>query len=796
MGGHAIVYEVIRETEKTYAFRVYNRGDGTEYHEEFTQGKKSMILPFTEIDGIVKKNLLSPIFLQKLQALQIKEPPRPMEKWPASMLYTMILPLLDGEMSHMHFDLGQAQEPQTIGHCAYMSWAALLHEHMGKHGNYERLEYEIQFKTLRDYFLENESRLTDQGIAAKLYKGLLRFALSAIQYLNVETEIIPQKIMPQLSRFFIDELAFENEGARHLVQKGLADFARNAEDLFLKGGISQKEAAYTTEWIQRIQTTLNEAEERYRTETMAKPPLIDALQAPSRKIFKVIRYENGELLPSEGKNISWIPPLAIPPFCQATLPSDLADFAVKLRETNVKENYLDAFMGIQDFVKAIPIDWMSQTDLESEKFWSFLSKEEAEETLAQLVNLSKEYYFSIIKDPRLTSRFSPADYLTQIKLLALGDAISRHRIGIKLPQNLYQSEFDYILKGESVSNSLFDPLWGLQIENLRTYFSRIPSTNDFFTKEAPKTQGSQHGGSSVFLRYIPIQWDKVRDPLDGLAGYYRQFTRPEDTLPNESENDIQWIRVRLQDPKVESDVKRLFPEISSKSSMDQAMFFAYTDSKKAREILGHPFYELRDLSVLSNAMLLMRSSKEMAFMDPVYRDLSEIIASDSADFDKGIVHQVHFFPMSSGASWPPYDWWLEEVTIFGIENGEYPTDSRFNDLLLQASDSLSLNALFEKKGEVDPLYSDLSQIFQNQWEKTRMRIPPHSRMKWIKQLPLRALNFQDVRDLSALSSIQGLQIQEAFGYFKERPRSLEGSKLSKFFPKIDLRTGAFSQRAL
>lgn len=794
MGGHAIVYEVIRETEESYAFRIYNRGEGAEYHEQFLEGKKSKLLPFTEIEGILKEKLLSPTFLQSLQELR-EEPPFGDESWKSFELYETLLPLLEGKISHKHFNPAQGQDPQIVGHCSYMSWAALLHEHMGKEGNYERFEYELQFKTLRDYFLQNENRLTDSGVAARFYKEFLRIAKGVLQHTKAEIDAVsnpisrfidaqPQFIKNTIGVFsdFLDfislaskeisyrtesvvnDLALENEGARHLVQKGSAYFARNVDALFLKGGISEKEAAYTAKWIERIQTALNIAEKKYRTEFAERPLLSEALKAPSHSGFTVIQYENGHLLSSSGfeKSLSrWIPPLAIPPYCQETFHRDLADFSSKLREAGANGSHLDAFMGIQKFVQKIPIERIS----EGEGFWSSLSKKEAEETLSLLANLSREYYFSIMKDPRLVNQLTAADYLTQIKLLALGDAISRHALKTAIP-NLYESGYlNLILEREAVSGSLFDPAWGSQIEHLKSYFSRISldgkfSSKSFFHQEDYKN--------------VPIQWNEEWRFEDFCNS--RRCIRRKKELPQ----DIEWVKTRLQEPMIQSEMKRLFPEISPNDPLDQAMFFAFADTDEGRQILGRPFYELRDLSLLSKAILLLRGTDSQSH-DPLKW---EILASNSANFEQGIVHRAHFIPKEKTSM--TEDFWIEETAIFGIENLLTPRMRPY--YLLHKADWLKLNS---NKNEADPLSSDLSRIFERTQSQQRRRTPPHELLlnSALESLSLKELNFQDVRELLALSSFPELQIQETFGYFRERPYLLKNQNYQKFFKKLMFEPG-------
>jgi len=126
-GGHAIVYEFIREETGEYTFRVYNRGDGAErYHTDAVHDRHEKKLPFTEIVGVEKRRLLSPSFLQALQELD-KEPPYGKKSWQSSELYQGVLPLLKGKMSHRVYSPRQMLVSPPVGHCTFLSWAGLLH---------------------------------------------------------------------------------------------------------------------------------------------------------------------------------------------------------------------------------------------------------------------------------------------------------------------------------------------------------------------------------------------------------------------------------------------------------------------------------------------------------------------------------------------------------------------------------------------------------------------------------------------------------------------------------------------
>ncbi|MBM3184004.1 MAG: hypothetical protein FJZ64_01700, partial [Chlamydiae bacterium] len=64
--GHAIVYEIIKEGEDSFRFRVINTGDGVDRHSSQVIAEKQTYLPFLDRTGVRLENLTSPSLMRAI----------------------------------------------------------------------------------------------------------------------------------------------------------------------------------------------------------------------------------------------------------------------------------------------------------------------------------------------------------------------------------------------------------------------------------------------------------------------------------------------------------------------------------------------------------------------------------------------------------------------------------------------------------------------------------------------------------------------------------------------------------
>ena len=91
-------------------------------------------------------------------------------------------PLLGGRYSHRVYAQDQLLEMLQVGHCSYLSLTALLSQQMGDKASYSRWELEVQLKTLWDYFGSNRERLAqDEQARHLLREGLAQLGRDVIR---------------------------------------------------------------------------------------------------------------------------------------------------------------------------------------------------------------------------------------------------------------------------------------------------------------------------------------------------------------------------------------------------------------------------------------------------------------------------------------------------------------------------------------------------------------------------------------------------------------------------------------
>lgn len=121
--GHAMYYLVMKQPNGKFTIRIFNTGDGLNFHPSLSIGGKKKYHPFIEIQDVIKEKLSSEDFIQVL--VEIKKPIEgylsPQHK--SEDVYGVILPFLDGKRVKRDHILEEYIFPQHSGICA---WAGLM----------------------------------------------------------------------------------------------------------------------------------------------------------------------------------------------------------------------------------------------------------------------------------------------------------------------------------------------------------------------------------------------------------------------------------------------------------------------------------------------------------------------------------------------------------------------------------------------------------------------------------------------------------------------------------------------
>lgn len=183
--GHAVNYQITKQDDSNYTFRVYNEGGGIgEYHAESITGYKQQYFPFVEVRGIAYENITSFVFLNLLQKIAV-------DSGSDTDFYELVLPALDGQQTPVTYDAKLFHDMQSSGTCVYFSTPLVMENTVvqmldpntaSSEFIAPQIEFLIQAKTIRDY-----ASTADLSLASRLNllrKGLVYFSRDTLESKN------------------------------------------------------------------------------------------------------------------------------------------------------------------------------------------------------------------------------------------------------------------------------------------------------------------------------------------------------------------------------------------------------------------------------------------------------------------------------------------------------------------------------------------------------------------------------------------------------------------------------------
>ena len=166
---HAIVYEIEKKTDGRYAFRVYNEGDGINFHENINANHKTKYAGCIGIEDIPEDLLFQPAFLASLQALcSVTNGSR--------LLVEKILPLLGGKEEALGPEIQQYLSPQRSGVCTYRSLQAFM-AHALSAEEYKKFKFEYKLLLLDKYLPQLESKAKQKIKEDNYWETVKEYAL-------------------------------------------------------------------------------------------------------------------------------------------------------------------------------------------------------------------------------------------------------------------------------------------------------------------------------------------------------------------------------------------------------------------------------------------------------------------------------------------------------------------------------------------------------------------------------------------------------------------------------------------
>lgn len=161
---HAIVYEVQKNSDTTYTFRVYNRGEGAEKHLQYKSDFSQRYAPCIGFTNISEKAMFSG-FLTHIAKLKNYQD-TPYIALPAPDILIDLLLRLHGKVEPIPEGIQQHVKPQQSGTCTYKSIQACLARSMSET---EYKEFKLRYKT---YCLKKHVQYLEKNMSVMDYNTL------------------------------------------------------------------------------------------------------------------------------------------------------------------------------------------------------------------------------------------------------------------------------------------------------------------------------------------------------------------------------------------------------------------------------------------------------------------------------------------------------------------------------------------------------------------------------------------------------------------------------------------------
>lgn len=728
--GHAIAYEVIKQADGAYTFRVYNTGMGINaYYTRATLNGQNHYIQFTEIVDIPQENIQNLAFLYSLRVLTETKLGEAKEKIDKD-LYITILSFLNGKMSSQVYPIETLRKAQMSGICSYLSLVAVFNQYFDDQKSAVRFEFETRLKALLDYHTMNHEN-------------------------------------------------YGNEEVRRMVQEGVAGLAESIESLHKQEIITPSELALSMTKLSVISRSLATAQADYEKKLIRSYPLVRLENTiPIEHPHNMEAQKTGEEVDSLPRYLTetstyWQP-------SASKIVNDLQYYHNMIRTINNIGDAASAIEEVKTLVQKLP--------LEDDLFWYQLTKDEVESVLQALSSLDMEYARSFISNASSGERASqvkPEEYITQLKILTLADKISRlhaSSLGIELP-NLIQKSFQEILDNKSSLFFALEPKWEMEFIKLRDYWQKaenIPKMegNPYFFgfDRSPAGYGGFALSVSSNMRDYQLMGEHAWSEIEWARKWVNRPEVKQKIVRNYPEladkNDIILAIAALSNQFYPSFDKRIVDP----------------------SILPPTFFRLREVSFLTDLLLAenfhhlskhtLNFSLGLSYTYYLYNDnvwcLSRKLFGEVKSFDdkpkeplsfKSKIWEPHTKSLMVGPAGVLQDYHIKQsITLVEEKLEELFVDKILNDLVWYGQDK-----------QVE------------KYERRRVLANQLINEDIIRKHPDLKLNLQDMRELLAIASNKEEQSKEAFGYFVRNPQRLEDVVFQHIFNLLIFEPGMLLQ---
>lgn len=464
---HAIAMEVIPEESGSWTVRIYNTGQGLQFHSKVVVGSETFHLPSTEHKQVSTEALLDPLFLKALRDMGFSQDK---SVGPNTLYYAIadLLKIRKGAPLESAKASTLLQKPQRSGTCAFQVMNAVFLSYFGSQPAFDRFHWEEQLTTLVTYF-------------------------------NGQKALWSTK-----------EDSFRN------FKQGVVEFAALTRRLSEEGLLREKVSSFALDKIRVMEQELEVVEEQFAAGQLykaavtivAQPAGTFLLQPPP--VASIKKSEIKVIEPASLGSFFWQEnPVASSP---ASLQGDLHSLVDLLTPASQRKEHEAVHRAIQKQILSLPHV--------EDPFWSDIPQEQVEGVIGDLSSLNALFIETLShlgsKEEIREWDLEPLDFLTPFKMVALADRLGqRVRIpGVEIP-NLYDPIFKKILEGTKTYGGdyqkkadvmeVMDPLAAAEILSLKTYWAGRAH------KEVPFFSSSRGILSNQRGIYVDLQFLEIRD---------------------------------------------------------------------------------------------------------------------------------------------------------------------------------------------------------------------------------------------------------------------------------------------
>lgn len=513
---HAINYEVRRDANGSYSFRVFNSGEGLDYHFSIDIPGRSLVFPYVEKRAVTRQSLLSKAFLGTLFSL--KQYSRAGNNSSPDNLYKTVAYLLDGSLTTRAPSYEDYLDPQLAGTCAYYSVPYYYRSRDNSDKTYgDFLETNIQLKYLDDFF-------KTQRLAIEKFFTIYNMANKSLLFFSESVANAAIRGKKHIDAGF-EKIAAEKIKSYYEILKNAFAELKKAENKSLASKIEALSS--------RVQSQYSSLQYRV-PDRYAIPKILSNSTILSRENWQV---EAAKLQADLNESISQI-------LREITKHADF--------EGSEQSSILQTLLTM---ILKLPLN---PEDL---SFWRGFSEEEIGQLLFSLRRIDELYLWSLLDHIAYSTRdqrgVNPVEYLAQVKLLTVTDILlqllkEKQKASkpestdpVKLREfnfrekvladikSLHLPSIDPYINGQKIRFAIHDVAWNQEALKIKNYWQTRP-VQDFFN-----LSDLQHSCRSFFLTtddrklYLQSVGGKPECPINDVPDV--------DSQPSDLNNLWQWV---------------------------------------------------------------------------------------------------------------------------------------------------------------------------------------------------------------------------------------------------------------